>query len=320
MAARDRTTEGSGAAAEAAPGLTRAWTWLVALAGAALVVAAAVDVLGDDGDWTVVALGFGGLFLALGPIVFHRLVSASVGVHGFSFELGRSIAALGAVDTAHRVDRWGGGLTEAANAYATAHTVLEGREHTAARTRLQDHFVDEARASALVQQYDADEVRALFRKAPPVVRVLVLGLMLGDPSLADAATIEDAITRSRTGNEQYQGLRLALLVGPRLPVGDRRRLRAAIEADPMIRTGQDRTTLSAEALVLLAGGADEADDEGGDGGDGGDDPARRGRRTGGRGASGEPGEPGEGPASGGDTPGSSRGRRRRGSGDSALAS
>ena len=295
MAARDRTSERT-STQSTGPTLTRMWTWVVGLAGAALAAAAAVDLIVGEGDGTIVALVFVGVFLALGPVLLPRIVRGSVGVHGFTFELARSIAELGAEDTARRVDRWGGGLTEAADAYATAHTVLSGYAYADARTRLQDHFVEEAAASALVQQYDADEVRALFRNAPPVVRVLVLGLMQGDPSLADAATIEAAITQSRTANEQYQGLRLAKVVGPRLRVDDRRRLRAAIAADPMIRKAHDRSTLSAEVLVLLAddegpngsGGEDErrgpAEDVGAaaepTASDSGDSPGRTARRAG----------------------------------------
>ena len=137
-----------------------------------------------------------------------------------------------------------------------------------AKVRLQDHFVDAAAASALVQRYDADEVRTLFRHGPPVIRVLALGLMIGDPSLADAATIESAITESRTANEQYHGLRLAALVGRRLPPEDRRRLRRAIEREP-IPAGHARTHLRASVLVMLADepGADEPEaDQGDDGG------------------------------------------------------
>ena len=139
------------------------------------------------------------------------------------------------------------------------HTVLAGEDVRDARIRLQDHFVEAAAASALVQQYDAAEVQRLFREGPPVVRVLVLGLMLGDPSLADVETIVSAITDSRTANEQYQGLRLAERVGRRLPRDDRRRLRKAIEGEPIPAGGHGRTQLRASVLVLLAG--DEGDEE-----------------------------------------------------------
>ena len=199
-------------------------------------------------SWLLLAGGI----LAVGPILFERLTRVSVGPAGLRFDLSLEIESLGARDTAVRIDRWGGGLAEAAQAYASAHTVLAGEDVRDARIRLQDHFVDEAAASALVQQYDAAEIRRLFHEGPPVVRVLVLGLMLGDPSLADVETIVSAVTDSRTANEQYQGLRLAERVGRRLPADDRRRLRQAIESEPIPAGGHARTQLRASVLVMLA--------------------------------------------------------------------
>jgi hypothetical protein len=240
--------------------LVRAWTWLVALGGATLVAVAAAEIVDGEGDGGASWLLLAGGILAVGPIVFDRLTRVSVGPAGLRFDLSLEIADLGAQDTAVRIDRWGGGLAEAAHSYASAHTVLAGEDVRDARIRLQDHFVEAAAASALVQQYDAAEVQRLFREGPPVVRVLVLGLMLGDPSLADVETIVSAITDSRTANEQYQGLRLAERVGRRLPRDDRRRLRKAIEGEP-IPAGHDRTQLRASVLVLLADAAGDDSDE-----------------------------------------------------------
>ena len=217
-----------------------------------LVAVAAAEIVGGDGDGGVSWLLLAGGILAVGPILFERLTRLEVGPAGLRFDLSVEIAGLGAQDTAVRIDRWGGGLAEAAQGYASAHTVLAGEDVRDARIRLQNHFVDAAAASALVQQYDAAEVRRLFREGPPVVRVLVLGLMLGDPSLADVDTIVSAVTESRTANEQHEGLRLAERVGRRLPPDDRRRLRQAIESEPISSGGHARTQLRASVLVLLA--------------------------------------------------------------------
>ena len=265
-------------------GLVKAWIWIVALGGAALLVVAASELIGGDADAGVPWLVLAGGFLVFGPIILPRLTRLSVGPDGFTFDLSEQVASLDAPDTTRRIDRWGGGLAEATAAYASAHTLLTGDDMRAARIRVQDHFVDTAAASALVQQYDAAEVRRLFRDGPPVVRVLVLGLMLGDPSLADAATIESAITESRTANEQYHGLRLAEQVGRRLPPEDRRRLRQAIEREPIL-DGHARTQLRAEVLVGLAASDDRdkgAGSGGDDGGREGTEPTggRRGRRRG----------------------------------------
>lgn len=256
MSGHDGSTEDA-PADEAPPSLSRLWTWLAALAGAGLLAASAVDVIGGDGGAEVVGLAMTGAFLVLAPVVFHEAPARALGGDACGSVLARTIADLGAPDTARRIDRWGDGLAEAAAACAAAHTLLDGTELLAARRRLDDHLARTAAASALVQQYDATELRSLFRGGPPVVRTLVLGLMTGDPSLADADTIEAAVTESRTANEQYQGLRLARKVGPRLVPEDRRRLRAAIAADPMVRTDRARTTLSAEVLVLLGEDAPE---------------------------------------------------------------
>lgn len=257
MSTPDRTSAETGRG-RVSP-LVRAWTWLVALGGAALVAVAADEIVGGEGDGGASWLLLAGGILAVGPIVFDRLTRHSVEPAGLRFDLSLEIESLGARDTAVRVDRWGGGLAEAAHSYASAHTVLAGEDVRDARIRLQDHFVEAAAASALVQQYDAAEVRRLFQDGPPVVRVLVLGLMLGDPSLADVETIVSAVTDSRTANEQYQGLRLAERIGRRLPRDDRRRLRKAIESEPLPAGGHARTQLRASVLVLLAG--DDGDDE-----------------------------------------------------------
>jgi hypothetical protein len=259
----NRTTSAETTGVRVSP-LVRAWTWLVAFGGAALVAVAAAEIVDGEGDGGASWLLLAGGILAVGPILFDRLTRLSVGPAGLRFDLSVEIAGLGAQDTAVRIDRWGGGLAEAAHAYASAHTVLAGDDMRDARIRLQDHFVDVAAASALVQQYDAAEVRRLFREAPPVVRVLVLGLMLGDPSLADVETIVSAVTDSRTANEQYQGLRLAERVGRRLPPEDRRTLRRAIEGEPIPAGGHDRTQLRASVLVLLAGDDGDEDNAGTD--------------------------------------------------------
>lgn len=255
MSTSDQTAT---APAAGRPRTDRAWRWVIGVGGAVLAGAAAIDVVTDDGDGPVTWLLVVGAVLATLPLWIDRLTRVRVGADGLHFDLSKEIAELGARDTAKRIDEWGGGLAEATYAYASAHTVLrdDERDHTMrpARIRLQDHFVDTASASALVQQYDEDEVRKLFRKGPPVVRVLVLGLMLGDQSLADVGTIESAITESRTANEQYLGLQLAKRVGRRLSRADRAQLRKAIQHESI--PGGRRTELRAEVLVLLADDAD----------------------------------------------------------------
>jgi len=76
--------------------------------------------------------------------------------------------------------------------------------------------VERAAAVARREKFDASEVRRLFQNAAPTMRVLAIGLMQGDPSLADGPTIVEAIANSRSANEQYQGLKLTEQCWPRL--------------------------------------------------------------------------------------------------------
>lgn len=119
-----------------------------------------------------------------------------------------------------------------------------------AKAHLQDLLVERAAAAARREKFDASEVRTLFRNAAPTMRVLALGLMQGDPSLADGPTIVDAIANSRSANEQYQGLRLTEQCWPRLTPSFREAVRAAIEASPEIKTGESRRALAEKILSL----------------------------------------------------------------------
>ena len=266
MSTPESTTEPREGASRA-PWPVRAWTWLVAIGGAALAVVATSELAGGDADGGVSWLLLAGVFLLVGPFVFDRLTSPSVPTASASTSARRWPAK--ARSTAARIDRWGGGLSPNPPPPTRPPTPCCATRPCATPRSAQDHFVDAAAASALVQRYDADEVRTLFRHGPPVIRVLALGLMIGDPSPADAATIESAITEF-TANEQYHGCAWPRWFGRRLPPEDRRRLRRAIEREP-IPCWHARTHLRASVLVMLADepGADEPEaDQGDDGGEG----------------------------------------------------
>ena len=98
---------------------------------------------------------------------------------------------------------------------------------------------------------NATEVRALFKNGTPMMRVLTLGLMRGDPSLADELTIVSAIADSRSANEQFQGLTLALLCWHTLARSDRTAIQSAIKDSPYIPDpGLDRQSLADQLLAL----------------------------------------------------------------------
>lgn len=68
-----------------------------------------------------------------------------------------------------------------------------------------------ARAAAIARKdkFDATEVRAMFARGTLGMRVLALGLMEGDPALADGPPVQEAIADPRSANEQYHGMELA---------------------------------------------------------------------------------------------------------------
>ena len=102
---------------------------------------------------------------------------------------------------------------------------LDDRE----RIKLQDELVARAKGVAVRESLDPSEVRELFRRGSPVLRVLTLGLMEGDPSLADISSLTSAISESRTANEQFHGLKLAQQLWPRMTRNDRQLVKSTIE-------------------------------------------------------------------------------------------
>ena len=82
------------------------------------------------------------------------------------------------------------------------------------------------------------------------MRVLVLGLMQGDCSLADGPTVLAAVADPLTKNEQYQGLQLARLCWRRLTRPERAALKYVIRTDPDIREGSGRHRVAEVILVL----------------------------------------------------------------------
>lgn len=226
------------------------WTVFVAIVGLLLLAAAAIDLTVDDAGSQIVILVVAGVALLVLPLVHDRLAAVSFGTTGFRFELSRDLAARGAGATAELVDR-SGGLAAAAETYGRIHARGLGPEDAterAIRLRLQDDLVGEASASARLHKYDADEVRRLFHDGSPVVRVLVLGLMLGDPSLASVSVLRSAIGEARTGNEQLQGLVLANRLRHRLSQNARNALTETMRNDPAIWRGTDR---KGEARVFV---------------------------------------------------------------------
>src|SRR5260370_28686916 len=139
-----------------------------------------------------------------------------------------------------------GSFTES---YALVHDELIGPNYREARIHLQDLLVGRAAGIARREKFEAREVRMLFAKGSLVMRVLALGMMQGDWSLADVSTITAAIADGRSRNEQYHGLQLAKLCWPRLSTSDRQEIHRAIGRTDL-RANSDRSRKAQAELSL----------------------------------------------------------------------
>jgi hypothetical protein len=221
--------------------------WVVGLTGLIMVGVGASRLFALNSGPAVTALLVTGSLLLLAPLIISRIEHLSVSTSGFELALAREIADLGAAKTARILDRTD--LASYAESYAFISEELRDPDFWKARVHLQDLLVERASAAARRQKFDASEVRTLFKDGSPIMRVLVLGLMEGDLSLADGATILLAITDSRAGNEQYHGLWLALQCWRSLSRSERVAVQAAVADDPYIAEDPDRHKL-AEQIML----------------------------------------------------------------------
>lgn len=218
----------------------------VGLVGVGLLALGAVKFGTAAGDEGAITLVVAGGVLLVSPLLADRIERVSVSPSGVDLWLVTQVSSRGAPETARVLQRTD--LGSFAEAYALVHAELRGDDYRRARIHLQDLLVDRASAASAREKFDAWEVRALFGNGSPVVRVLALGLMQGDRSLADIATITGAIAQGRSPNEQYQALRLADLYWTNLSQRDRQDIRHAIEQADL---GQD-TSRQRLAQRLLA--------------------------------------------------------------------
>ncbi|MFD8786045.1 hypothetical protein [Kitasatospora sp. NPDC059599] len=115
--------------------------------------------------------------------------------------------------------------------------------------------VAEVRSTARRSALTADQVRDLFADGSEGRRIQALALMQGDPSLADLASVLEAIEHPRSGFEQYHALLAARGLLSRLPAAGAQRLRDAVAAqlvDPRgIPYASDRSWLAEKILSRL---------------------------------------------------------------------
>jgi hypothetical protein len=221
--------------------------WLVGVAGFGLLVVGAVTVVSTAGDSAAVPIVIAGAVLLICPFVIDRVDRVSVAAIRLDLRFTREVSALGAPKTAQILERTT--LASFAESYAFIHQELRDAEFKGARIHLQDLLAERSAAIARREKFEAAEVRRLFSNGSPVMRVLVLGLMQGDPSLADAATLAGAIADGRSRNEQYQGLRLTVRCWHSLPRSGQEAIRIAINGAGIPASGNRRA--QADAVLAL---------------------------------------------------------------------
>ena len=221
--------------------------WLLGVIGIGLLAYGAREINAATGEAGGVALLVAGVLLLLSPFVINRVEQFSLSGTGFEVRLSREIAELGAPSMAKILDSTD--LTKFAESYGFVHDELKDKQYEGAKVHLQDLLVDRAASVARLQKFDPSEVRTLFRDGSPLLRVLTLGLMLGDPSLADGVDIASAISESRSANEQYQGLRLAKLHWRNLSKSERQTIQTLIANDPFIADATDPTATDRRNLA-----------------------------------------------------------------------
>ncbi|MDI1462744.1 hypothetical protein QEZ54_17350 [Catellatospora sp. KI3] len=188
-----------------------------------------------------------GMLLIIAPFVIDRLERVSVSGSGFEFGLSRDVAQQGAPKMAAIIDR--SELARLAEAYGVLREALPDPTYTNARTYVQDVLLRRAATISEREKFDAGEIRALFANGTPVMRVMVLGLMAGDPSLADAASLAEGIARSATRTEQYEALRLAHRFWDRFTRPEQAMLRSAAQGTPMSKDSR-RHEMAAKILAF----------------------------------------------------------------------
>ena len=216
--------------------LPRAVVFVVGLACVGIGTDAIFMKLSIGGSTAVLVVGAG---FVLASFFADRLTSLTVGASGISITLASDVRDAGAPCTARLLEKSSVGveLDALASAYALVHSELSGRagdDLKRARVVLQDRLVERAKYLATLTKLPKDEVRRIFEAGSPVLRVLALGFMQGDPSLAIPSIVREAVGTSRTANEQYHGLRLAELLVPRMSPADRSVLEKVISEDPHI--------------------------------------------------------------------------------------
>lgn len=226
--------------------------WLIRtvalLTGLSLLAVGAYTTVTASSSGGAIALVIVGGLLLFSPIIFERLGRIKVGTTGLELDLTREISSLGAPETARILDRTD--LAAYAEAYSFVSQDLAGDEYKAARAHLEDLLISRAAAIAQNENFDAEEVRTALRNAPRNLRVLIIGLMEGDISLVDAASLLVSLSQPLSDNEQYHALGLAIRCWYRMSDADRAAIRSAVVNNREIAQESDRWSLAQQLIRL----------------------------------------------------------------------
>jgi hypothetical protein len=228
--------------------IRRRATLLLGVVGLALLAAAAARVIYTSSGAGIVTLLVIGAVLLISPFVIARVERLSVNAGGHTLQLTREMAEMGAPDAARILEH--AELGRFAESCAVVHTELTDPRYESARAHLQDLLIQRSAALARQEKFEPAEVRTIFANASPAARALALGLMKGDPSLADGATILAAIADPHSANEQVQGLELAKACWPQLSESYRSAIQSVIADNAAGDADTDRRRMAAEVRAL----------------------------------------------------------------------
>lgn len=228
--------------------IRRRATLLLGVVGLALLAAAAARVIYTSSGAGIVTLLVIGAVLLVSPFVIARLERLSVNSGGYGLPFTRELAEAGAPGAARILEH--ADLGRFADSYAALHAELAEPRFEGARAHLQDLLIQRSAALARQEKFEPAEVRTIFANAAPAARALALGLMKGDPALADGATILAAIADPRSPDEQVQGLELAKLCWPQLSRPYRSAIQSVIADNAAGDADSDRRRVAAEVRAL----------------------------------------------------------------------
>jgi hypothetical protein len=217
---------------------------VVGAVGLALLGTAVWQVVDGDKASDHSILFIVGAVLLIFAVVADRIRRFGIGADGLEVELAEAASAAGAPQTARLLQH--SDLDSFAAAYTFVHRELSDPALREVKVYLQDLLVDRAADIARTHKFQPDEVRKLFENGTPMTRVLALGLMKGDPALADFRVVHAAVDRSQTGNEQYHGLQLARARWSTFSAEQKKALLSAMDRNEHIADDPDRRRLADE--------------------------------------------------------------------------